>query len=294
MARVYVSSTFIDLQECREQVRLVLRRMGHEDVAMEYYVAEDKRPVDKCLADVASCDLYVGIFAWRYGWVPATSNPAELSITEMEYRRAVEARKTCLIFLLDEDAPWPRKLMDRDQERIERLRAELQQRHLPAYFESAKHIGSVVAPAIYQWAKEHGHVAPGVLIPEFDLNEYYSAVRKRYQRLDLEGLTPPQKEEYLQLQLRSIFVEQSVREDPPPVELSKEAVERLRREKEIHADDLPEGFSIDEIHRAREAYFERPARLVLDVLTDSRHNTRPSWEIPVRASRHFRVTFSCF
>jgi len=57
MAKVYVSSTYLDLQEHRMQVERVIRRMGHEDVAMEYYVAEDQRPVAKCLADVAACDL---------------------------------------------------------------------------------------------------------------------------------------------------------------------------------------------------------------------------------------------
>jgi hypothetical protein len=41
----------------------------HEDVAMEYYVAEENRAVDRCLADVSACDLYVSIFAWRYGRV---------------------------------------------------------------------------------------------------------------------------------------------------------------------------------------------------------------------------------
>ena len=45
MARVYVSSTFADLRDYREAVRLAIRRLGHEDVAMEYYVAEDVRPV---------------------------------------------------------------------------------------------------------------------------------------------------------------------------------------------------------------------------------------------------------
>ncbi|TFH05432.1 MAG: DUF4062 domain-containing protein [Methanosarcina sp.] len=42
MARVFVSSTFKDLEECRKKVSIVLRQMGHEDVAMEYFVAEDK------------------------------------------------------------------------------------------------------------------------------------------------------------------------------------------------------------------------------------------------------------
>lgn len=45
MARIFVSSTFKDLEECWKKVSLVLRQMGHEDMAMEYFVAEDKRPV---------------------------------------------------------------------------------------------------------------------------------------------------------------------------------------------------------------------------------------------------------
>jgi Domain of unknown function (DUF4062) len=67
VARVYVSSTFSDLQECREQVRLTLRRMDHNDMAMEYYTAENARPLDKCLEDVDACELYICLVAWRYG-----------------------------------------------------------------------------------------------------------------------------------------------------------------------------------------------------------------------------------
>jgi hypothetical protein len=53
MTRAYVSSTFQDLQECREEVRLALARLGVDDIAMEYYVAEPERPLEKCLQDVA-------------------------------------------------------------------------------------------------------------------------------------------------------------------------------------------------------------------------------------------------
>lgn len=118
MAKVYVSSTFLDLKDCRNRVSLILKRMRHEDIAMEYYVAEDSRPVDKCLDDVAACDLYIGIFAWRHGWVPPKKNRKKQSITEMEYRHAVKNKKQCLIFLLDEDAPWPPKFVDNDRSRI--------------------------------------------------------------------------------------------------------------------------------------------------------------------------------
>src|SRR6516225_6601309 len=70
VARVYVSSTFEDLREYRAKVRLVLQQLRHVDVAMETYVAEPERPLEKCLEDVAASDLYAGIFAWRYGYVP--------------------------------------------------------------------------------------------------------------------------------------------------------------------------------------------------------------------------------
>jgi hypothetical protein len=105
MASIYVSSTFKDLKDCRDQVTHLLRRMRHEVVAMEDYTAEEQWPADKCLADVTACDLYVGIFAWRYGFIPPDNNPDNLSITELEYRKAGETGKSRLIFLLDENAP---------------------------------------------------------------------------------------------------------------------------------------------------------------------------------------------
>ena len=66
MATIYLSSTDEDLKDHREAVYDALRRLRHDVRAMEHYVATDQRPVDKCLADVAACDIYVGILAWRY------------------------------------------------------------------------------------------------------------------------------------------------------------------------------------------------------------------------------------
>ncbi|AKB47471.1 hypothetical protein MSKOL_1694 [Methanosarcina sp. Kolksee] len=150
MARVFVSSTFKDLEECREKVRIVLKRMGHEDVAMEYFVAEDKRPVDKCMESVSTCDLYIGIFAWRYGYVP---DGYDKSLTELEYRKAVETGKDCLIFLLDEHAPWPPKFVDREINayHIAALRNELSNEIMVSFFKSADELSSLVGAAVHNW-----------------------------------------------------------------------------------------------------------------------------------------------
>src|SRR4051812_34110311 len=94
VAAIYVSSTYLDLKAHRAAVRDSLRRLGHVDIAMEYYVAESKRPIAKCLNDVMSCDLYIGIFAWRYGYVPAGS---QRSITEKEFREALRCEKEMLL-----------------------------------------------------------------------------------------------------------------------------------------------------------------------------------------------------
>jgi len=57
VARIYVSSAYGDLKEHREEVYRTLRKLGHDVVVMEDYVAADQRPLERCLADVAACDI---------------------------------------------------------------------------------------------------------------------------------------------------------------------------------------------------------------------------------------------
>src|SRR5215475_3540567 len=132
MKSVYISSTYEDLKPHRESVYRGLSKMRYRVTAMEDYVARDGRMVDAVMKDVASCDIYVGIFAWRYGYVPPQDNPDGRSITELEYREAGRQKKPRLIFLLDKDAAWSPKFMDAGQQddggaRIKRLREELSQ-----------------------------------------------------------------------------------------------------------------------------------------------------------------------
>jgi regulator of protease activity HflC (stomatin/prohibitin superfamily) len=150
MTKIYISSTYSDLIEHRQQVYDILRKMRCDVIAMEDYVATDERPLDKCLADVASCDVYVGIFAWRYGYIPPGQ---ERSVTELEYRKAGEVDIPRLIFLLDEDAPWPSSKMEKGAGRakIEALRDELRAARLVQVFKSPDDLALNVAAAIARW-----------------------------------------------------------------------------------------------------------------------------------------------
>ncbi|HJQ71263.1 MAG TPA: DUF4062 domain-containing protein [Blastocatellia bacterium] len=154
MARIYISSTYSDLKEYREAACEALRRMGHMVAAMEDYIATDQRPLDKCLADVAACDLYVGFFAWRYGFVPKSGDPEGRSITELEFRHAVKNGLPCLIFLSAEDHPWPPSLMEKGEgaDRLHALRKELSEEYLVSFFRSKEELVKQVERAVRSWA----------------------------------------------------------------------------------------------------------------------------------------------
>ena len=151
MASIYISSTYADLKDMREVVYHALRKMRHDVIAMEDYIATDKRPLDKCLADVAQCDIYIGIYAWRYGYIPPDQ---EKSITELEYREAVRTGKPCLLFLLDEEAPWPIKLTDTDRTRIEAFHNELCENYTVSFFQDANDLTAKVITAMEQIGRE--------------------------------------------------------------------------------------------------------------------------------------------
>ena len=88
MAKVYVSSTIIDLKPERQAVLDWLRPAQHQ--AVESYLPDSNTVRDSCLEDVAGCDLYVLISGHRYGFQPPDDNPEGLSITHLEFRRAGE------------------------------------------------------------------------------------------------------------------------------------------------------------------------------------------------------------
>jgi len=152
MAQIYISSTYSDLKEHRDVVYRTLRQMRHDVIGMEDYVATDQRPLAKCLADVGNCDIYVLIIAWRYGYIPAADNPERKSITELEFRQAVEERKPCLVFLLAEDYPWSPLKMEKGEgaERLQGLRRELSENYTVSFFRGEDDLARLVSTSVYQ------------------------------------------------------------------------------------------------------------------------------------------------
>ena len=113
MPRVYVSSTYEDLKDHRAAVGDAIRRLGYTTFGLEEWAAAEDTPFEHILQDVATADLFVGIIAHRYGYIPNDpDNPEGLSITELEYEQAQRSRIRCLMFVVNREAPWPAAYID--------------------------------------------------------------------------------------------------------------------------------------------------------------------------------------
>ena len=166
MARIYLSATYSDLKTCRDAVYRILRMLRHDVISMEDYVATDAYPLHKCLDDVASSDIYVGLIGWRYGYIPEQDNPERKSITELEYQQAGKSGLPRLLFLVDRAATWPDEYKDSETgegdsgQRIDALRTELEQARLVSYFRTPDHLAGLVSVAVQRQLEEKRGVSP--------------------------------------------------------------------------------------------------------------------------------------
>ncbi len=96
MATVFISSTKPDLIEYRQGAIEVCLRLGLQPSAMEHFEAEGVGGVEASKRQLESTDVYVGIFALRYG-----------RVTEIEFDYAGERDLERLCFVVDPEYSWP-------------------------------------------------------------------------------------------------------------------------------------------------------------------------------------------
>jgi Domain of unknown function (DUF4062) len=108
--QVFISSTFSDLiQERQDTIRSVLD-LGHISSGMEIFPAADVEQFEYIKKVVDECDYYVLIIGARYGSIDA----AGIGFTEKEYDYAVEKKKTVLAFIHGDPGSIPVKKADID------------------------------------------------------------------------------------------------------------------------------------------------------------------------------------
>jgi hypothetical protein len=104
-----VAIYYVDLIEHRKAAAEALERLGQQVGRMEIFGARPEEPSDACLSEIEDCDLFVGIYAHRYGHVP---NQADISITEAEFRHAKKLNKPIFCFVVEANHPWPPEMIE--------------------------------------------------------------------------------------------------------------------------------------------------------------------------------------
>ncbi len=161
--KAMVSSTARDLPLHRKQVEEACPRMGvFAEKMMENLTAEDANAVEVSLRLVDEADVYIGIFAQRYGFVPDYNNPDAISVSEMEYNRAVERDIPRLIFFMHEDHDLKASDVEKGSgaEKLEALKKRIGNERVAAYFKNPEDLRAHVIQALTQLKEKQKAAAP--------------------------------------------------------------------------------------------------------------------------------------
>ena len=107
--QIFISSTYEDLKEAREQIIKAALEMGHIPVGMEMFSAADEEQWRIIARQIDQSDYYVVIVAHRYGSVVDG-----VSYTEKEYDYAVSQGIPVIGFIIDSTGAWPADRMETD------------------------------------------------------------------------------------------------------------------------------------------------------------------------------------
>ena len=88
---IFISSTQTDLQSERDAVQAVIESIGHKCVRAETLDSPGVSPEEACRTMARECDIYIGIYGGKYGYVPPHLG---VSVTEYEYQQARDHRSS--------------------------------------------------------------------------------------------------------------------------------------------------------------------------------------------------------
>jgi len=97
---IFLSSTFIDLQNHRESIWQLFDLYDIEITGMENFGARTQKPLETCLHEVEHCDVFLLIVGMRYGSIDLKTGK---SFTELEYLKAISTQKDIYVYLIDEE-----------------------------------------------------------------------------------------------------------------------------------------------------------------------------------------------
>jgi hypothetical protein len=150
--QVFVSSTYRDLKDERQEVIQALLELDCIPVGMELFPAADDDQWTLIQRLIDDCDYYILIIGGRYGSV----NSEGISYTQMEYEYALKKGIPIISFLHKEPDNIPVGKSESDKELKQKLDdfKALAQQKMCKYYESAVDLGSIVSRSLVRLIKD--------------------------------------------------------------------------------------------------------------------------------------------
>ena len=143
--QVFVSSTYDDLQEERQEVMHALLELDCMPSGMELFPAANESQWSLIKRVIDDCDYYILILAGRYGSVGSDG----ISYTEMEYQYAESQAKAVIAFLHKDPGSIPTNKSEATEEgksKLASFRKQVEQK-LCKYWTIPTELGSVLGKA---------------------------------------------------------------------------------------------------------------------------------------------------
>lgn len=151
--KVFISSTYNDLIEYRAAAIRAVEGTSYQAAKMEVFGAQPDEPLQACLKEVEQSDLFIGIYALRYGFIPKGDDK---SITEMEYIHAKKLGKQIFCFILDEEnQPWLQKWVEEEPGKSKLKDFKQRIANTCDYFTTPDDLRAKVANALSRFVANH-------------------------------------------------------------------------------------------------------------------------------------------
>lgn len=163
--KVFISSTFVDLSEFRAHISQWLSGVfGLDLVIMETFGSDSAPPNINSVRRVRECDLFVGIYAHRYGTIDQSTGK---SITELELDEAKRALSSgtiyeILLYFIDNNAPWLKEYIEENitaKNGLERIREKAKQ-HTYTLFKNKDDLLFFIIRDVYRRLIKHIGISP--------------------------------------------------------------------------------------------------------------------------------------
>lgn len=184
--QIFVSSTYRDLLEARQEVMQALLELDCMPAGMELFPATDDDQWTLIKRVIDDCDYYIVIIGGRYGSIGL----GDKSFTQLEYEYAVEQGKPVIAFLHKEPGKLPSEDCEKEPDKVAKLEEfrKLAEQKMVRYWNSPPDLGSAVSRSLIRLIKTNPAIGwvKADLLPSEESTEEILFLRKQLDTLQRE------------------------------------------------------------------------------------------------------------